>query len=544
MARCIYHWDTFLSCKRGAWGTKPSSHAAGATAYHYGVDGCINGYIIDQETSLMDEVADRIAHIFNYCGFDMVYFDGSEDVDRRRFHYYMSNFHEEAMRRFKKRPIVHMGGGLTHLNWHSFARTATVDTYLNTLRGAIISGATVDKWPTVKEHVDRSVQRLLAGRQDMMPGELGWFGIWPKGDNTDGLQLDDIEYLMCKSLGYDAPISLETSFAQMDAHVLTPEILNIVREYERLRMAGTISEDIAKMLQTPEEDFAMVQWGGEINFAAVEEVPLVGGTHDVRSFVGEFGDGSVATIWHYLRDGHVLVQLDPRRVTLTSLTGEKLEFETEDAKPLIPIGSTRNTLLCRGVSAAQLRQALENAEVRMRQAMMIFVRATDYRKLEGQMTRGSTVGVTEPEAFGDVIVCTGSPRPGEANHWYAEYTVELPHEGRWTLWARVRYPSGADHSFGIVLPDEEVTLRDRQVLGNCGVNEKKWHWTGRGGGVTTVPPGQPITFNLESGPFTFRIYAREGAGTIAMNPRLDLLCLIDDPLVVPTDEDARKKLAQ
>ena len=81
------------------------------------------------------------------------------------------------------------------------------------------------------------------------------------------------------------------------------------------------------------------------------------------------------------------------------------------------------------------------------------------------------------------------------------------------------------------------------MLGNCGVNEKKWHWTGRGGGSTSVPPAQPISLKLEKGPFTFRIYAREGPGTPELNPRLDVICLSDEVWTIPTDEDVRKALA-
>ena len=215
-----------------------------------------------------------------------------------------------------------------------------------------------------------------------------------------------------------------------------------------------------------------------------------------------------------------------------------MDFETEDGKPLIPVGPTRNTLICEGITAGELRAALEKAELRLRQPAMIFLRATEFQEIQGKMAKGSEVGVEEPEAFGDVLVCTGAPSFAKVQHWYAEYTVDIPHEGRWALWARVRYPSGSDHSFAIVRPGEEVTLSGKQVLGNCGVNEKKWHWTGRGGGSTTVPPGQPITFNLPRGPFTFRIYAREGTGKAATNPRLDLLCLTDEPGIVPTDEEA------
>ena len=73
-------------------------------------------------------------------------------------------------------------------------------------------------------------------------------------------------------------------------------------------------------------------------------------------------------------------------------------------------------------------------------------------------------------------------------------------------------------SFGLVRPGRGGDAHRQQVLGNCGVNEKQWHWTGRGGGVTTVPPGSPIVFDLEPGEFVFRIYPREGRGTRGRQP--------------------------
>jgi hypothetical protein len=66
----------------------------------------------------------------------------------------------------------------------------------------------------------------------------------------------------------------------------------------------------------------------------------------------------------------------------------------------------------------------------------------------------------------------------------------------------------------------------------------------RGGGVTTVPPGAPIVFNLQRGAFVIRIYPREGPGTPAGNPRLDCLCLAEDPEYRPTDADARATLGE
>ncbi len=122
-------WNTLFGCQRGAYGTRPGPHAAGTLGRHYAVDGCINGYIIDQETTLLDETTSRMAEVFNACDFDMVYFDGGEDVDRRRFDYYVSKCQALAMRKFRKRPLIHMGTIMTHNTWHSFTRSGAARPY-------------------------------------------------------------------------------------------------------------------------------------------------------------------------------------------------------------------------------------------------------------------------------------------------------------------------------------------------------------------------------------------------------------------------------
>jgi hypothetical protein len=94
------------------------------------------------------------------------------------------------------------------------------------------------------------------------------------------------------------------------------------------------------------------------------------------------------------------------------------------------------------------------------------------------------------------------------------------------------------------MPGQKATPQGEQVLGNCGQNGRQWHWTGRGAGSTTVPPGEPIALRLPGGPIKLRLYAREGPGTAAMNPRLDLLYLTDDLYEVPTDKLAAQLLGK
>ena len=530
-------WNTFLGCKRGAWGTQAAAHAAGAEARHYGVDGCINGYIIDQETTLLDETTTRLAAIFNNCGFDMIYFDGGEDVDKTRFNYYVSNFQETVMRKITKRPIIHMGTIMTHLLWHSFARSSTVDVYLATLHGAIQAGHTIEKWPTVRDHINTSVAYMLSVGEDMMPGELGWFGIWPKQKNTDGLQLDETEYLMCKSLGYDVPISLETSFGQMESHPLTPGILEIVRAYEDLRMNRRVDDETRQSLREKDKDFALVVDGKARRFVPVTPLESIAGGTAIRGEVGPYGSGSVATLWHYAREADIVIALSPRQLRLLDLDGKPVAFEVQGDKIKLHVGVRRLALLS-PLPVAQLQGALAQAEAVHRPVQRLWIQA-ETGKLVGQMALGSTAGVTEPGSCGDFVVCTAHPSFDEVNPWYAEYTVDIPRAALWTLWARVMYPGGGDMSFGLWQPEEPLSLVGGRAIGNCGIGSDKWHWTGRGGGSTSEVPGVPITLKLPQGPFTFRVVAREGRGEARTNPRLDLLLLTDDGEDMPTDEMAR-----
>ena len=542
-------WNTFLGCQRGAWGTQVAGHAAGTECRHYGVDGCINGYIIDQESPLFEETTSRLAHVFNYCDFDMVYFDGSEDVDRRRYDYYASNAHAAAMRKFNKRPVIHMGGGFTHGLWHSFTRSGTVDQYPGTYLAYINAGGTIQDWPTCKDHIDRSVRGVIACEDEMTPGELGWFGIGPASGNYDGLQFDEIEYLMTKSLAYNAPISLQTSFSRMEAHPLTPDILEIVRMYEQTRLSGKVPQATCDRLKEQGKDFVMLPGaltgeGEQPEFIEVVGLAEVAGTHNVRSLVGPRGEDTIATLWHYLgKEGKLI--LDAADVQAYDVYGQPVAVDQVAPKEraAVPVDSRRLLLHFPGLAPEAVCKLLTNATLEMRKPVVLWIQAEDCQDRVGTMTTGSQAGIEEREALGDVVLSSGPidrvPSGCGQTPCYSEYRVQVPRKARFTLWGRVRYPTGGDMSFGLVLPGQEVTLSGEQVLGNCGVNEKKWHWTGRGGGVTTVPPGSPITLNLEPGEFVFRIYPREGGGTAATNPRLDCLCLAEDSGYVPTDADAK-----
>jgi hypothetical protein len=535
-------WDTFLGCRRGALKTRPAAHKPQTECRHYAVDGCINGYILDLDSSLFDETSSRLAAIVNACDFDMVYFDGSEDVDKRRYNYYASKAHGVPMSKFTKRPLVHIGGGFAYGLWHSFTRGGTVDQYPGTYLAYLHDGGTIAKWPTCKDHIDRSVRNVLQCEDNLTTGELGWFGINPKQGKYDGLQYDEIEYLMCKSLGYNAPISLQTSFSAMEAHPLTPDLLELIRAYEEVRSAGQTPATTLGRLREQGKNSVMLR--GKLakkaagpEFVEVHEMPEVAGTHDLRAFVGSCGSDAVATLWHYTGSDGKLT-LSTTSVEACDVQGNPLPVEKTEGTTTLSLDHRRWTLRFPGVSAELAMELLRKGRFEARKPAVLWIEAEAFQTSVGPIGRGSKAKVRDNEAFGDIIVSETADRSGK-QPCYCEYRVQIPHKGRWTLWARVRYPTGGDLSFSLVLLDEAGTPLPGRVLGNCGANDKRWHWTGSGGGSTTPPPGRPIVLALKPGEFVFRIAPRETAGSVTANPRLDCLCLAEDPAYVPTDADAR-----
>ncbi|MBM3334748.1 hypothetical protein FJY63_08810, partial [Candidatus Sumerlaeota bacterium] len=92
----------FLGCKRGAFGTKPARHEKGAAVDHLFVR--YQSFQPDENSTLVDELADAIAHVFNTCGFDMIYMDGAEGMSGGW--YGVARMREAIFRRLKGRVLV------------------------------------------------------------------------------------------------------------------------------------------------------------------------------------------------------------------------------------------------------------------------------------------------------------------------------------------------------------------------------------------------------------------------------------------------------
>jgi len=514
----------FSGCHRGANGTQAAAHQAGETVYQLGIDDCCPGYIIDQETDLLDETADRCAGILNRVGCDMIYFDGGEDVPPP-YWYYVPHFELSVWNRLREKPIILQGTIVQHHSWHIFSRNSTVDI----------------RREKSKEHVDNSVRYLLSHRENLLPGELGWYGVFPRSMGGLGTQFDEVDYLCGKALAYDAPFSIEMGLESLEAHVLWPAIVRQVGLYEDLRLRRYFPPEELEPLKEPQVDFTLFPAGTGWRLLRLREVQGLPGM-DLRLFLGELDGTAVAYLWNALGDGEITVRLPADACRLIDDVGQPVAWEDTAEGLSLPLLPERRFLLVEGRSVAEVEQAFREAQMTRSAQGTIYLQA-ESGKLAGRMTLGKDAGIEEPEALGEVVTFLGSSNLDTLHpEDYVEYTVNLPSRGVYALWGRLRYPRGGDMSFCLVEEGANYTGEMAQALGNSGGAEDRWHWDSQGSGLASKPGQSLRLVKADTKTLTFRIYPREGSGGTD-NPRLDALCVTNDPAYVPNDEAARKALS-
>ena len=229
---------SLTSCIRGAFGTHRGAHTKGATVHHlFAIYGTFQP---DEESTLVDEVAERIARVFNTCRFDMIYQDGAEGMPGG--HYGWARMREAVFRRLQGRVLVE-ASEWGYLSWPYHSRLGAYD-YPN--------------WG-LKRFVDihcRDSEEYQAS--SLLAAQLGWWAILGPNEDHAAEFPDELEYLCVKALAYDMPMSfqgIDTGAQPWNAR--QNEYLEVVGRYERLRLRRAVPETLRARLRSPREEFRL-----------------------------------------------------------------------------------------------------------------------------------------------------------------------------------------------------------------------------------------------------------------------------------------------
>ena len=228
--------QTLLGCARGFNRTAPAPHRAGATIHHlcerYG------SYLVDLRTSLKDELAERVAGVFNRCGFDMIYFDGGECNMANGPYWYWVSQQQMAVYDRMRRDVLVQGSGGTPWTWHIFARGCCDDFAAVAPKQYLDLHKIADSW---RSYTD-----------SFMPAELGWWGFLEDTPHNPATSPDEVEYYAVRMLALDTPVSLETNLSALKRNGRTEELLELLGSYERLRLANAVPAAVREKLRRGE----------------------------------------------------------------------------------------------------------------------------------------------------------------------------------------------------------------------------------------------------------------------------------------------------
>ena len=227
----------FFECQRGAFGTKPAAHKKGSKVHHMLVRyGCFQP---DEKSTLVDDVAERIANVYNTCEMDQIYMDGAEAM---RGWYGIARMRNAIFTRLK-RPALVEASCWGHHSWPFHSRVGAWDH---------------PKWG-LKRFADDHLRAVDTYRRAcLLEAQLGWWVILGPGRDWDLEMPDEIEYLCAKALGHDTPLSFQSvSVTGSPPNARQDEYFAMIGNYERLRLANYFSEAVKEKVREERQEFRL-----------------------------------------------------------------------------------------------------------------------------------------------------------------------------------------------------------------------------------------------------------------------------------------------
>lgn len=216
-------------CERGLYGTKIAAHRKGAKVARF-----IRAYgyhLPDLDTDFIDEIAGNFARVANELPLDMIYFDGSELLQRpgdgSEWWYYNARLHKAFYDKINDKNILYQASSCSPYSWHMILRSASADGH-----------------DDLKAYLEERSGGFLGMKDNNMRLDVGWYYGYDRNATPDMY-----EYCLGTTIGYDASFSFQASVGAASKHPFIGEILDLIRTYEELRLSGRVPEETKALLR-------------------------------------------------------------------------------------------------------------------------------------------------------------------------------------------------------------------------------------------------------------------------------------------------------
>ena len=220
---------TLLDCQRGAFNTVAANHKAKSKISKL-LDHPYKVFLTNAELTI--EVAKNIAKLYNETGLRQISFDGLEGNRSTGLGAYgeslMPYTWYNALSPDMQKDLIIDASRTTHFFWHLYSRMNWGEPWRGDFR---------------ESQTEYRLKNQAYFKRNFMPGMLGWFKM------TSETSVEDIEWLLARAAGFDAGFAFVTSFTVLKQNGNSDEILKLINEWEKLRLAGSFTDKQKELLK-------------------------------------------------------------------------------------------------------------------------------------------------------------------------------------------------------------------------------------------------------------------------------------------------------
>jgi hypothetical protein len=311
--------------RRGHFGTTVIAHPYGEIGgvldvCEFGATSCY----IDQETDLQDEIAAKIARLYN-AGFEFLYCDGSEGVNVPQG-IHVSNAQYRVWKLLDPKPKFMEGAAKSHFGWHLMSGANAFDFFPPEEFKAMIV-----RWPQYEAPIMRDdFTRVDFGTWCLLaPGDKLWEG----GTTAIGTQPDMWEFGTSRAAAWDCPVTVLFSLADVERNPRSDDLLEVMRRWEDVREKRWLTPEMKERLKSPtQEHHLYLNEEGEYELLNIEMLPTSPQAPEARGFLFERRGRRVIACWHISGSGEFAIDLDtPETLPLAGMRYLETDLSRDEA---------------------------------------------------------------------------------------------------------------------------------------------------------------------------------------------------------------------
>ena len=225
------------NCKRGAYGTTAATHSQKTLLYK------LWDYpykTLFPDLVLQDKFSDRLAEIMNKTGLCQISFDGLEGCSYTGQDEYANNRFVYRWYNQLNHNVLNDASRLSHNLWHIHTRMNWGEPWGEAMRTG---------------QVENRIKNQAFFKRNLFPRMLGWFLIRLADRNFECSSLEDLEWALSESAGFDAGYAMTINSNTLRRHGQIDKLLEAIKNWDKLREAEAFTEEQKALLRDPQTEW-------------------------------------------------------------------------------------------------------------------------------------------------------------------------------------------------------------------------------------------------------------------------------------------------